>query len=604
MKKKKYLAIVMVMILCMSMLLTGCGIIDTIGSLAEGAADAIMGGRNSNNRDDDDDDEDDDDDDDDRQGSGSGNGHGNGGSQLAYVDVEEQYKLLVDLRNKWYEGGNGSNRTSTSYGVSDLDNNGRIELIKEVFNYYSYSEDYVVLEVNANCDGLNEVEFIYDGHGKPDITEIYYAYEKSDGYYYSISNYTYGDADVYYIDYYTITMRDCVITAELFKYCEVDTDTYNSTYYDQDGNRVDENEFYDIEDPGYSNYTDCVIRNISMQYPEEITYTDGAASDTDLYYFLEHGYNVFMDSDLAYGRYDSELTIYTDPNSAEYQALEDVVVLNEGAHGSPVRFTMSADTYFGVVNGYWNAYLEVLSTYDYCDDVFYNRAYELILNLDEENSQAVVFGFDRIRVDEENFGSHRGTYVLNMESVQAGSLTEDSRYVKALGIVAYEVYAAGSESNFTGNEDCYYKAMAEVVNYIYDVQEDVKNVAYRYYDMIEDSFFYWNWHRYYYDTHDSDYVIVYHESGDGCEIDHDPYIDEYMYHDGIVHYVVGKCDYSEAFEAYDSVDIRCESDGTPYMIDYSFIDDHGNTVVVSFDIYGDSDSAFGIVANYIGYYEY
>ena len=38
--------------------------------------------------------------------------------------------------------------------------------------------------------------------------------------------------------------------------------------------------------------------------------------------------------------------------------------------------------------------------------------------------------------------------------------------------------------------------------------------------------------------------------------------------------------------------------------DYSFIDDHGNTVVVSFDIYGDSDSAFGIVANYIGYYEY
>lgn len=589
MKRAKKLTLLLILVLCISMILSGCGIIDSIYDTAEVIADLISDDSSGRNNDDDDDDD----------NSKPGNGH-HGGGNVAVASIEEQYRLLVDKQNVWYVSRIDTSNYWVSYGISDLDNNGRIEVVQRIESIYAYDEPgtVTVYEVNERCDDLYEVEIEYNGEVAPDICDIYGGYETYDGIVYGTYVYDYyADA---YMTYYVISMEDGVITGEVMKYATVDWADYDYSYYDANGNSLTSDEFYNLEiynSYGGANY---IGRYLYMSDIEDITYPNGVADGNDLYCFAEHGYNVFMNPSLSYETYDAELTIYTDPNSAEYQALDNVLVVNPGAPGVPVRFKMTNDMYFGLIDGAWSEELEYFRRDSYGDLAYYNRVYELNIDIpsdDEYINQIIICGSCEISVDEKHFGTYNGSYTIRLSEYVENIITEDSRFTNALAIVAYNVFKAGSVDKFTFDEDYFYETVSEVITYLYDYDDEIILPDQYYLDVMR-SLFDWCWYYYYdYDTYDSSCMIKQHyDDYDNCNIFSDEYSSKY-YVDKYVHYIIPEVDYSEAFEHLVDVYIYYDDD-IPYDIDYIFTDGDGNNETISVNVYK-NDVAFGICASYI-----
>ena len=597
MKKNKCIVVLLVMVMSFSMVMTGCGFSDAVDSMSEKLSD-LFGGRNNSRHSNDDDDDDDDKHNGKKPGSGNSNSHGN--AQAVDVDLETQYQLLAGMNRSWFLGSHyDQSRYEVTYGITDLDGNGRLEVIQKVEGAYANDSSLIILEVNESGDGLNEVQVVFDGHAYPDVSKISSAYETSEGYYYSTYDYAF-DTDYYYLDYYVLKMENGVINAQMIKYAKVEIESYDYSYFDAQGNPIADSEFYgfDMEDSiGEYSY---VSRYVTMEDEARIAFPKQTADNTDLYYFVEHNYTIFEDRGLSYGDYDGTLTIYTDPSLADYQALEDVVVLNEGAGGVPVRFTFDSDSGFGLLDGVWSDELGCFISEGYCEELYYNRAYEINLNIPDngEIGQVISYGNVMLGVTEANFGKKNGTYTVKIGEYIEGGLTTDSTYVKALGIVAYEVYKAGGKTAFTGDEELFYKTFAEVATYLMDVNDSII-IRYDYYDKIMKAFFDWDWEAFYYDGDLGKNYVEYHDFDDGCIIFNDDYHDEEDNYSA--HYRVYEMDYLEALNAVENVEMEYYHD-SPSTLIYSFGSSNGSATEINFSINGTCHAAFGVAAVFLGIY--
>ncbi|MCQ2493679.1 MAG: hypothetical protein MJ104_03675 [Lachnospiraceae bacterium] len=593
--KKKKAAVLTVFILILSMVLTGCGVADSFQYIAHKIAVAITNGEIDN-------DSDDNDDDDDNGGSGS---HGSNGSNVAAAFLEDQYEVMIANQTKWFVGNRiDTDRFLVGYGVTDLDNDGFIEIVRVIDDNNDFSTESAVFEVNEDCDGINEIKIEYNGHAMPDIGSLYSAYEFKDNFYYNCYCYQYNFTDsINYVDYYLVYMEDNVIHCEVIKSECTDYNTYEVSYYNGDGNEIDEDEYDRLDVDWLKNGGDYISRSICMQECSDISRPYGEVTDTDLYYFLEHGYKTFMDFAWTMGIYYGELTVYTDPDSAEYKALEDVVVLNPDASGVHVRFTSNLDEYFDVIEGYWSDELEGFMYDGYVwNEMYFNRAYELILDIDgsEDCMQMVRYGFKSIPVNEENFGKQNGTYTIKDDDYRAKTVSEEDRLVKALGIVAYELYKCGSEDAFADDDELYCKTMAELVTYLYGFEEDTFNLPDVYRDKLNDTFFAWNWSASYLQPLYEGEYMSYHYGSDDCDVLSDPYVKTW-YPDGeIEHWEIQWTDYSEAMNADMDVVIEEIYSGIPYQISYIFHGGAGkNDASITFGMSSESTGAFGYTAYYL-----
>lgn len=595
MRKNKLLPYVLIAFIVAS-LLTGCGPVDTMNDIAYTIADAIGGG-NSNVSDDDDDHDNghtgNGNNGSGHNGSGTGNSHHSTGKEPA--PIEEQFELVSKLRNKWFAGNRVPDGTELSYAVCDFDGNGRIEIVQMTLKQYGLVKDYVVLEVNEDCDALYEVEIRYDGEVFPDLSNISQTYITDNGDYYSASSYGYTQDDATTIEY-IVKMEDGVITAQTFRYYKMSYDDFSVTYYDSKGNKLaSSSAYYALELENFIGGYEWENRWFSEAQFGEISMYDNDASDGDLYTFIEHSYGLFMDGELADGDFDGELTIYTDSNSADYQSLENVYVLNEGATGNArIRFKASKDAYFGLNDGVWNNELEILETDSRDINIYYNRVYELIVNASDTNpTQEIHYGTCSMLITEEYFGSQNGTYTIKVGDVLGRRIDAESRFTQALGIVAYEVAQVGDCNKFSSDEESFCNTAAEIVSFIYGLENEATIPAHYYYK-IEDSLLNWTWRIFYYDEPAVDSVVYHNEYDDGC-IDENEYDEDYVnLYRG--HYVVQAMEYEKKLQAVSNIEFYYNHNGEVSEVEYTIQMPDGEKVKVMFEIESDSDCAFGISA--------
>lgn len=528
-----------------------------------------------------------------------------GSSFSGYIDgdidpdlLDEQCTILAGNRKIWNVDGQGNSRSSYLYYVTDLDRNGRLELVVKEIMADAKSEFHIV-EVNETFDGLKEVQIEYNGKIRPDVTALFRVYVTNEGAYYTMNAYDY-TTEKSYAEEYISKMENGVIYAELYRAREQINSTYEYTFYDCDGNKISEDDYFNADLPhGIAEYEPQMVTMYDANQ-EVLAQYDGDISETDLYYFVQHGYGLFCDASLGMGKSNATFTIYTDPDSPEYQALKDVVVLNPEAEGEHIRYTTTGDISVGVSEAEWVGSLNYLSvTESPSNTSFFNRAYELIIDLsdDKDRLEAMCIGDLKLEINKANFGRQRGTYSIDVARFVDKVYSDEDAYFYVMGIVAYEVVNCGGKDEFTSNELLYWKTLAEAVTYLYDVKTSHTMQYFQVY-LLYSSILSWDFDAIYYEYPDNEYFMHHKNADDGCEMD--DYAESGLYgYTG--HDVVPYCSYSEAMSAISDVDVRYDENGMPTDIVYSVksdkYDENGDGVVVVRFLLETTDKvAFGLKA--------
>ena len=145
--RKKYLALLLSVIMCSSVFFTGCG----------RTADEPVIEEDEEDEDDDDDDDRDDDEDDENE-------------KNVYVEsidedtLAEQIKVFVKNKKLWTVSGEMTiELDNAAYCVTDLDHNGRSEIIVMTESAYSSVTDMRIFEITEKGDAFKEADLDYSG---------------------------------------------------------------------------------------------------------------------------------------------------------------------------------------------------------------------------------------------------------------------------------------------------------------------------------------------------------------------------------------------------------------------------------------------------------
>ena len=172
-------------------------------------------------------------------------------------NIETQFQIINDHKEQWISTMDYAN-DAYHYAVTDLDQNGRLEIITSNTGgtgYYTYSQYY---EINETLDGLTKCEQnLVEGDSEADI-----AMEDTVAFYDELTGNTYY---IFYdciraVDEYYETMRSIslqngkiVDTSLASSMTEYKTGGENNTYQNMDGQEIDEDTYSKIADQVYSN---------------------------------------------------------------------------------------------------------------------------------------------------------------------------------------------------------------------------------------------------------------------------------------------------------------------------------------------------------------
>ena len=173
--------------------------------------------------------------------------------------IDDQLKLIA-ANMPALSKDDPANKVTWQYTVTDLDHNGRLELIAattENKNFYTYA---VMYEVNADlnsftiCDlGINEGDPFVDIIAASADT---YYYQPADTWYYMFTEGYADNADKYYAVKCSVSLKDSYATANA--YAKQTTETVNgvgvTTYLDLEDKIITPDEFNDI---GNKNFAKC-----------------------------------------------------------------------------------------------------------------------------------------------------------------------------------------------------------------------------------------------------------------------------------------------------------------------------------------------------------
>lgn len=138
-----------------------------------------------------------------------------------YKGVDAQIRIMVKQKDLWLEGMDYANDLK-KYTITDLDDNGRLEII--VVNHggtgnYTYSRYY---EVNESYDGLVECALDYvEGDSQPDLlwAEEITIYKDAQGINHYIVQDAIRDVTEYYFIWYDLTLQESKVTWNTLATC-------------------------------------------------------------------------------------------------------------------------------------------------------------------------------------------------------------------------------------------------------------------------------------------------------------------------------------------------------------------------------------------------
>lgn len=179
--------------------------------------------------------------------------------------IEEQTsvgnQLKVIAANMSLEGEDASYGNEIyQYAVTDLDRNGRLELIVSVnegTGFYTYSEFY---EVSETYDSLRECTADFpEGDSQPDImNEAATAYYDTDAgtYHYIFYDLLKASFEVYYENKRAVTLQNGQISQKALAFSTAtysgEDGTEDTTYKDASGKQITEEEYDSIEDTAFA----------------------------------------------------------------------------------------------------------------------------------------------------------------------------------------------------------------------------------------------------------------------------------------------------------------------------------------------------------------
>lgn len=286
--KKKYLALLLVCAMTVPFSLTSCGrLTDEIAQ-----------------EDEDEDDEDEDDEDDEED---------NGPVYVEVLDdsdVKKQLKVLVKNRDEWVGDESSSAPVDTfEYMVTDLDHNGRLEII--VNTIFDYGNNEIRLfEVDEDEKGLKEAKWKFKGidvssDTYPELETIVSSVrdKKKEVTTYQFSDYFDNGNNEYGISYIDLTYSDGKVTCYNYASMVMNSD-YEWVFYTDDESEIDDmDEFLDFTD----SYHDVLDLDwVDFGIYRESAYSDSGisdASDDDLKSLLNDSYRVFTGG-MGYDEFD------------------------------------------------------------------------------------------------------------------------------------------------------------------------------------------------------------------------------------------------------------------------------------------------------------
>lgn len=474
-------------------------------------------------------------------------------------EYDDQYRLLAENVSMWMTKDSMSDPMGDYYAyyrVTDMDQNGLIEVW---YSNHEHNEIYGY-EVTADKKGLREISIGFD---TTDFIPTFYFY----------SGYKVNTGRIYYGDTATVTTDDAVRT-ELFllslndgklELTDIGYSTYAykdgvTKYFDADGNEV-----------GYEGYSKLGIDSMYSDYEYFTVLVDGESAydicgdsfeETDAYYFVEHSHRTFIGGGYDYDNF--EITFYDDPNSKEYRDLEDVIVLDSPCKsGTPVRIKVNYDMNFIVESGEWDDAFGKFVTDDTSNYILrFNRVYEIMIDTTAGDSKRLRLAADYnyFFPSKDLFAGSKGGATYNVRELRkAEELTEDSKYVQILGMVAYQLGKEKSVDDFA--YDKYWQTYAKAVSACYGVVPSRGTFEFDYmtFYAIEGAFF--NWRTYY----DSAYE----------------YENEYVKFDaGSWDYTIQYDDYTVDDSAIEKITIQKDPDGVGYDNQYliTYTINYGKTI--------------------------
>ena len=247
--KKKYLALLLSAIMCSSVFFTGCG---------KTADEPAVEDDDDDEDDDKDDDKDDDEDDEDEEDV-----------YVKYVeddDLAQQIKVFVKNKKLWTATDEGTvELADAAYCVTDLDHNGRCELLVMTESSYYSVTDLRIYEITESGDAFKEADWKFGSSvdicpdEKPDLiyyplNTAYYDKKKNISHYLINNTFDHGNGE-YGNCFCDMEYSNGVATVNTYAAIQVnetiDQDTYevdyDYTYLTPDG-EVDDNEYFDIID--------------------------------------------------------------------------------------------------------------------------------------------------------------------------------------------------------------------------------------------------------------------------------------------------------------------------------------------------------------------
>lgn len=177
-------------------------------------------------------------------------------------EIEKQLDLILNNKNLWYKD---MELEKYSYAVTDLDKNGRVEIVSSICQgtgMYTYTEIY---EVNESMNGLNLCEsnlLEYDSQADIIKNQFVVFYDITNNkYHYIFDDLTKNGPTEYYENKRDFCLSDGKINERyLVRKTTIYQDSVpNLTYTDFNNNVINEEEYNNFENQFFSNFEKMIV---------------------------------------------------------------------------------------------------------------------------------------------------------------------------------------------------------------------------------------------------------------------------------------------------------------------------------------------------------
>lgn len=201
------------------------------------------------------------------------------------LEIEKQLNLILNNRDLWYKD---TEWDKYSYAITDLDKNGRIEIISSICQGSGVFTHTEIYEVNENVDDLKLCESNlaeYDTYGDIIKDEFVVFYDSiNNQYHYIFDDLTRNGAAEYYENKRDFCLSDGVINEKylVYKSTIYEDEIPNIVCTDLNDNTITEEEYDNFEDKYFSDFEKMKVKIEWLTNYTEIELDD-----------LQHSYNNF-----------------------------------------------------------------------------------------------------------------------------------------------------------------------------------------------------------------------------------------------------------------------------------------------------------------------